>query len=223
VALAATVECLHNASLVQDDYQDQSTLRRGTETVWKKYGTDTALCLTDLLISTAFAAVTSASEAGQLPAIISRMHAAISKTLRGQMRDTAPEQPTGSRLEASLQIAAAKSSPFFALAMELPLILRGFHEDIPTAGRACHHFGIGYQTYDDLHDLEQDEREGNDKNIVLAMGPPHESEHHVAHAADLAVSHLKRAANLAGLLPNDSGRLLYEQAGRLQNKITGLV
>ena len=52
-ALAATVECLHNASLVQDDLQDGSSLRRSKVPVWKRYGTDTALCLTDLLISAA--------------------------------------------------------------------------------------------------------------------------------------------------------------------------
>ena len=36
--VAAGVELLHNFSLIHDDIQDQSHLRRGRETVWKIWG-----------------------------------------------------------------------------------------------------------------------------------------------------------------------------------------
>lgn len=222
VALACTTESLHSASLVQDDYQDRSSTRRGRKSVWKKFGPDTALCLTDQLISSAFAALSSVSENQNLALLIEHTHEAISETLRGQMLDTGPNKSVGSRLEASLEIAAAKSSPFFALALVLPLIVAGYEQDLNSAKKACHHFGIGYQTYDDLQDLEQDEREGNDKNIVLAIGQPDGISLPVIQASKLAVYHLKQAASHARVLPNDCGRLLYGQAESLQNEISDL-
>ena len=36
--LAAAVELIHNFSLIHDDIEDNSPLRRGQETVWKKWG-----------------------------------------------------------------------------------------------------------------------------------------------------------------------------------------
>ena len=40
VRLAASVETLQNASLVQDDLQDRDALRRGKTAIWKQFGPD---------------------------------------------------------------------------------------------------------------------------------------------------------------------------------------
>ncbi len=42
---AASVEIVHNYSLILDDIIDHSELRRGKPTVWKKYGTSTAILI----------------------------------------------------------------------------------------------------------------------------------------------------------------------------------
>ena len=52
--IALFTELLHNASLVHDDIVDKDHERRGKQTIWKKYGTDKALLLGDLLIAKAF-------------------------------------------------------------------------------------------------------------------------------------------------------------------------
>ncbi len=54
---AAAVELLHNFSLVHDDIQDQSPLRRGRQTVWVKWGTAQAINVGDLLFTLAFKAL----------------------------------------------------------------------------------------------------------------------------------------------------------------------
>ena len=57
LCLAASAELLHNASLVHDDLQDQDGMRRGAPAVWKKYGSNVAICTGDLMLSAAYAAL----------------------------------------------------------------------------------------------------------------------------------------------------------------------
>ena len=50
---AAAVEFVHNFSLVHDDIQDQSPLRRGRPTLWKKWGVAKAINAGDLIFTMA--------------------------------------------------------------------------------------------------------------------------------------------------------------------------
>jgi geranylgeranyl pyrophosphate synthase len=47
VAWAATIELLHNATLIHDDFQDGDELCRGQPTEWKMYGAPQAINLGD--------------------------------------------------------------------------------------------------------------------------------------------------------------------------------
>lgn len=49
VSLAASIELVHNFSLVHDDIQDNSELRRGRKTVWVKWGAPMAINVGDAL------------------------------------------------------------------------------------------------------------------------------------------------------------------------------
>jgi geranylgeranyl diphosphate synthase, type I len=57
---ACAVELLHTFSLVHDDIQDNSDLRRGVPTLWRKYGIAHAINAGDALFTLAFAALTDA-------------------------------------------------------------------------------------------------------------------------------------------------------------------
>ncbi|MBM3863166.1 MAG: polyprenyl synthetase [Verrucomicrobia bacterium] len=221
--LAASVECLHNASLIQDDLQDCTSLRRGLPPVWKAYGVDTAICLTDLLLSAAYGLLADLGPHPRLPDLIRRLHAAASATLRGQLRDTGvtPKETHGSGPEECLRIAVAKSGPFFALALELPLCATGRDGCIPLAQRAAMHFGTGYQVYDDLEDLEQDEREGNLHNLVLAYARAGERDP-LDRARSTAVRHLEEAARLSLELPLRCGVLLADEARNIRDRMVAL-
>jgi geranylgeranyl diphosphate synthase type I len=50
---AAAVEMVHNFSLIHDDIEDNSSLRRGRETVWKKWGIPQAINAGDLMLTIA--------------------------------------------------------------------------------------------------------------------------------------------------------------------------
>ncbi|MBR8845350.1 polyprenyl synthetase family protein [Pseudoalteromonas sp. JC3] len=52
--VAVAIEMLHAAALVHDDIMDNSDYRRNEPTIYKKYGTDTAILAGNFLISLAF-------------------------------------------------------------------------------------------------------------------------------------------------------------------------
>lgn len=53
----AAVELLHNFSLIHDDIQDRSTLRRGRPTVWVRWGEAQAINAGDVMFTLAFSAL----------------------------------------------------------------------------------------------------------------------------------------------------------------------
>lgn len=61
VAWAATIEFLHNATLVHDDLQDGDHVRRGQPTIWSQHGTHQAINVGDLLILIAIQPILNAS------------------------------------------------------------------------------------------------------------------------------------------------------------------
>jgi geranylgeranyl pyrophosphate synthase len=205
-ALAASVECLHNASLVQDDLQDKSSIRRGRQTVASKFGVDVALGLTNRLVSAAFVCVANGATVSTMQKLFLQVHQAIAETVDGQTSEflgDLEDLTVASQLEAS----GKKSGPLFALALELPLISAGHHESLAVAHRAGIHFGLGYQIIDDLKDQAADASTGNVRNLVLmmkgrALGRDQSAE---TRAAELAHTLLHDSAEMAGRLPQNSG------------------
>lgn len=219
IALAASVELLHNASLVQDDLQDRARMRRGASTVWSEHGTDCAIGLTDLMIAAAFRALGEISEPGTIPGLIEHLYRAISVTLRGQTDDLSEKAAS---LEGAVSVARRKSGPLFALALELPLYLGGRHEFVGQAFEAAESFGLGYQIYDDIVDVDEDRVAKSQSNIVLALEislPPEEA---LASARLLAKQHLKASASMARELPVGCGEALADVASQIGNRLNAL-
>ncbi len=52
--VATAIELFHNFSLIHDDIMDKAPLRRGVETVHKKYGESTALLAGDVMLVKAY-------------------------------------------------------------------------------------------------------------------------------------------------------------------------
>lgn len=219
IALAASVELLHNASLVQDDLQDRATKRRGAATVWSEHGADCAIGLTDLMIAGAFRALGGISQPAAIPGLIENLYRAISVTLRGQTDDLSGK---AAGLEGALSIARLKSGPLFALSFELPLYLSGRHEFLRQAFEAAESFGLGYQIYDDIVDLDEDRAARSHGNTVLALEislPPEEAR---ISARLLARQHLETSASMARELPSGSGRALADLASRISERLNDL-
>ena len=150
---AAGVELLHNASLVHDDLQDGDVARRGHETVWKRFGKDTALLLGDAMIAAAFA------EAAQGPSrataeVARSMSRCVGMLADGQRMDTAPPNIEHWTPAAYETLARLKTGKLFALALDLPMVLAcATLEQRQASALALEWIGVGFQIRDDLRDL----------------------------------------------------------------------
>ncbi|QXD23085.1 polyprenyl synthetase family protein [Opitutia bacterium ISCC 51] len=198
--LATAVELVHNASLVQDDFQDRSENRRGRSSVWYTYGMDTAVCLTDLLLSSSFASLSTISHTSVVPQLISHLHRAVTQTLRGQLNDVSRDE--NSTIENYLSIAERKSGPFFALALELPLIVAGHQGNVVDASRAASHFALGYQIIDDIADKETDRYCEAGVNAFLILEQKLGEELALSKTLDLAQEQLEISRSFVAELPN---------------------
>lgn len=219
IALAASVELLHNASLIQDDLQDKACLRRGSPTVWSKYGANCAIGLTDLTIAAAFRALATVSRPNTIAGLIEHLYRAISVTLRGQTDDL---DGVVDSLADALSVARRKSGPLFALALELPLFLAGRHTFLPQASEAAECFGLGYQIYDDIIDLDEDRASKSQSNIVIALEMNLAPEEALRSACHLAREHLQRSASIALELPASCGQGLADLALNIDGRLNAL-
>jgi geranylgeranyl pyrophosphate synthase len=218
LAFAACVETLHNASLIQDDFQDRALERRGHPTVHAVFGRDVALGLTTRLVSSAFVSLQSFDANASAGELVRHVHRALSLTIFGQTRDL---QTEGERsVDELLAIAKHKSGPLFALALELPLLAANQHQALPQAHESACLFGLGYQILDDIKDQRMDRLQPHDANIVNALAKDRRIADPVAFARDLAKNHLEQAQELASGLPMGSGSCLQEMAGGLLKTLT---
>lgn len=213
VVLATVAELLHNASLVHDDVQDHTELRRGCNAIWVTFGADVAVCAGDLMLSAAYAALAGLSDPTALPALLTLVHDRVSTAIKGQCADlsegAAGETDVG-RYEA---IAAAKSGALLSLPLEMVFTAAGKEGLAVQARVAAERFAIGYQIADDIQDLGRDARaQEGALNIVLVLGTGDAA---LFRARWLAQRHLRAAASAALALPDGTGTLLREMALQL--------
>ena len=215
--LAASVETLHNASLIQDDLQDRDAHRRGKTAIWKQFGPDIAINATDLLIAAAFELVASAAS-GSVNRLVSTMSRAIARTLQGQTKDLDAHGVLN--VDQAIAVAKEKSGPLFSLSLELPLVVSGHFYFLNTAREAGAAFGIGYQIFDDIHDCARDRESGSVCNLAILFGSSGDSElTSLGSAEDLAYQYLQEAASGAAALPNGCGALLADKCAELLSEL----
>ena len=219
VAIAAASELIHNASLVHDDIQDGSDLRRGISTLWARHGRDVAICAGDLMISAAYAALAQVG-GPHVPHAVARMHARISQVIHGQVSDLAARDSSATTFFQYRTIAVDKSAPLLGLPVELSLILAGRLDCLVQAERAADAFALAYQMADDLEDVESDMASGSLNAVaIVAREMPIER-------ARLLVRRLvnrtfRQASRLAGSLPSDSGALMAGMADQRASAVEG--
>jgi geranylgeranyl pyrophosphate synthase len=219
--ISATSELLHNASLIHDDIQDKDEVRRGLETVWKKFGENIAICAGDLLLSTAYGLLANISETKLLPKLIKIINERTASVIKGQCDDIAYKHKTIDSVETYCKIAKAKSGALLGLPIELALILAEKDEYLNLAKNAAGAFAVGYQVADDLNDIEKDASENGlpkSLNIVFVLSDAG-SKNPIQDAIKLAEQSLSEAVRLAEKLPNALGTLMIRLANQLQGQI----
>jgi len=149
IALAASVEFIHTATLLHDDVVDDSELRRGLATANAVWGNKASVLVGDFLFSRAFELMV---EDGSLPvlAILSRASAVIAE---GEVLQLVTSNDVATTEAAYLEVINAKTAQLFAAASRIGAVVAGrsaAEEDaLDIYGR---NLGIAFQLVDDMLD-----------------------------------------------------------------------
>ncbi len=165
---AAGIEILHNYTLIIDDIIDNSYLRRGGLTLWKKLGKSTAECIAMVYASSIF----QATQRSKNPVLISEM---FSKSLKivteGEILDILHDRNGKENesyiqenrfneisLENYLEMIMKKTAVLFELACESGGISAGgSKEEVNILGGYGLNLGMAFQIQDDILDIFGDE------------------------------------------------------------------
>jgi geranylgeranyl diphosphate synthase type I len=151
---AAAVELLHNFSLIHDDIQDNSPLRRGRPTVWKQWGIPQAINSGDAMLTLAhltllrLAETTSPAVALQAARIL---QLACLHLTQGQYLDLQYEARGNLSLEAYWPMVSGKTAALLAACTELGALAAGASEACQeTYRRFGYSLGLAFQAQDDI-------------------------------------------------------------------------
>lgn len=150
---AAAVELLHNFSLVHDDIQDNSPLRRSRPTVWARWGVAQAINAGDVLFTLAFLAMQDLAKS--LPAekvlLASRiLQQTCLRLTEGQYLDMSYETKKELPLDAYWPMIGGKTSALLAGCAELGALVGGAEEPQRNSFREYgYSLGLAFQVLDD--------------------------------------------------------------------------
>jgi len=149
VPLAAAVELLHTASLIHDDINDQSDMRRGQATVNARWGDGLALLTGDFVFVKLVGLL-----AGFGSGIRQVLADACLAIVEGETLQMVNPRDDGMTEELYLEIVGRKTGALFAACAQLGGILaEGMHEQIAALKNYGLNLGIAFQIRDDTLDL----------------------------------------------------------------------
>ncbi len=159
--LAAAVELVHNFSLIHDDIQDRSPLRRGRPTVWSKWGMAQAINAGDAMFILAQLALLDLG-ASVPPQRILRLSGIFQQACldltRGQFLDLSYESRAEIGLDEYWRMIAGKTAALLSAATWMGAIFAGAEEEIADAYREYgHYLGLAFQVQDDYLGIWGDE------------------------------------------------------------------
>jgi geranylgeranyl diphosphate synthase type I len=195
--MAAAVELLHNFSLIHDDIQDNSPLRRGRETVWTKWGQPQAINAGDAMFTVAHLAPQALPARGVPASLALQVLRHFDETCliltQGQFLDMSFEQRERVAVSEYLTMIEAKTGALIAAAAWLGALLGGADE-----ARAGHFrqygrsLGLAFQVQDDLLGIWGDpavtgksaasDLEKRKKSLPVVYGLEHSAEFAAAYA-----------------------------------------
>src|SRR5207237_3102814 len=129
--LAAAIEILHNATLVHDDYVDESTHRRGRPTVAAAEGPERAIAVGDYYFAKATRLI---AQIGN-PGVTSALAEALEAVCASQIDDVAMRGSYPGDRDSYMQVIRGKTASLFAAACESGALLSGATPQVVEALR----------------------------------------------------------------------------------------
>ncbi len=172
---AAAVELIHNFSLIHDDIQDQSSKRRGRDTVWVKWGIAQAINAGDLMFTLAFSAIDKLRERLPCEVVLEAstvLHNTCIQLTGGQHLDLAYENLRSLPIDAYWPMIQGKSASLISCCCELGAITaQATNRQRQDFSEFGNRIGLAFQVQDDYLGIWGDaEKTGKSTTSDLLSG-----------------------------------------------------
>ncbi|MCU0734234.1 MAG: octaprenyl diphosphate synthase [Methylotetracoccus sp.] len=170
ITLATVIEFIHTATLLHDDVVDESSLRRGRDTVNSLWGNAASVLVGDFLYSRAFELMVGVGQM-RIMAIMSKTTTAIAE---GEVLQLLNCNNPATTEKNYLDVIARKTAILFSTAAQLAAVVSQQSETVEEALRHYGlHLGTAFQLIDDALDYQADPHElGKNLGDDLAEGKP---------------------------------------------------
>lgn len=153
---ACALETYHNYTLLHDDLMDNADLRRGHETVHKRWNANTAILSGDSMLVLAYQRM-ACCDPEKMPEVMSLFTETALEIGEGQEYDMAFETRDDVSEDEYIEMIRLKTSVLLACAMKIGAILAGASaEDADRLYRFGEQVGLAFQLQDDWLDVYGD-------------------------------------------------------------------
>lgn len=151
---ALALETAHNFTLIHDDIMDQAPLRRGKETVYKKWNTNQAILSGDTALVMAYDFATRTHRPME---VVSLLNQVLLEIFEGQQMDMEFESRSEVTIPEYLEMIRLKTAVLLATSLQIGAVVADADEEDL---RKLYDFGIGigmaFQLQDDILDCYSD-------------------------------------------------------------------
>lgn len=155
---ACALETYHNYTLLHDDLMDNADLRRGHETVHKKWNANTAILSGDSMLVLAYQRMQQCSS-DKMAEVLALFTETALEIGEGQEYDMAFEHRDDVSEEEYIEMIRLKTSVLLACALKIGALLAGASkEDADNLYRFGEQIGLAFQLQDDFLDVYGDTR-----------------------------------------------------------------
>jgi len=153
---AAGIEIFHSFTLIHDDIMDKSPLRRGHDTVWKRWNADTAILSGDVMCIDSYKRLVNAPLKA-LGKVLDLFSTTAAEVCDGQQYDMEFENRTDVSMEEYMKMIGLKTAVLIACSAKMGTLIAGAPDDVCDAlYRFGYDLGLAFQVADDYLDAYAD-------------------------------------------------------------------